>query len=297
MAKLIMQIILLGQLIFYLVYATKPNLVSLFQELEIIRWGHFYPSISQGNIRAVPFNEVGSTVELIEIRDWPLDGAVFTYHFDGSQLESLEDSLVINEHLDRLLAARRKKFTEILVLEDWATVAFMEEIRKRGYYPAETWIIMATEDLNIFSNDQVSEVPEGLETRLIDEPKDFIQFVHQIDPFFQHFYHQFSIDALKSPQMQSWGIFEKASGNCICTVQIFLHGKDTAIIGCVSTAEAWRRRGLASNLMARALGHSVKNDCIRVALLQATSMAVSMYEKMGFVTVGKTLCCKNSNCD
>lgn len=287
-----MQTLVLVHLLILLVNATKPALVSLFQDLEKVRWGHFYPSIAPSKIRAVRFDEVGTSVELVEISGWPVKGAVCTYHFDGSPLEVAEDRQVIGEHLERLFEGREMKYMNILALENCASETFVEEIGFLGFCPAETWTIMAMEDLSPFTDGPADQLPESLEVGLIDTLDDFKRFVKCIEPFYQHFYRDLDEDAVVNQQMRSWGIFEKDSGECVCTAQLFNHGQNTAIVGAVSTAEKWRRRGLASHLMAHALQHAIKTDDIQVALLQATSMAINMYKRMGFQTVGATLCCQ-----
>jgi predicted GNAT family acetyltransferase len=100
------------------------------------------------------------------------------------------------------------------------------------------------------------------------------------------------LNAIKDPRMNSWGIFDKDSGECVSTAQLFIHSPEAAVFGLVNTAESWRRRGLATHLLAKALEHAIQTRGIRRAMLQATPMAVNMYKRMGFEIFGATLCCE-----
>jgi GNAT superfamily N-acetyltransferase len=290
-----MQIVLLVQSLLSVVWAASSsscNLIELFHKQERIRWGQFYPSLAPDRIRAVPFSEIGSTVQLVEIIGWPFSWVDVTLHFDGSPLEAQTDSQVINQHLDRLLDPRVKYLTFFAVLDGWATTTFLDTIGTRGYVQAEQMLVMTLEDLSLYENGPLDALPEGLEVRLIDQLHDFEKLIAYRPLPVQHFYRGFSADSLRDPQMHSWGIFDMHTGECVCTTQIFVHDPEAAIVGMVSTAEPWRNRGLASHLLAVALQHAVKACHIRRAMLQATPMAVNMYKRMGFETIATTTKCE-----
>lgn len=291
-----MQIILLIQFLLSTVRAASSygSLIDLFHDQERFRWGQFYPSLVPDRIRAVPFIEIGSTVQLVEITGWPFGSFDVTLHFDGSPIETETDSQVINQHLDRLLNARFRHLTFFAVLDGWVSTNFLDEIGKRGYIQTEKMSIMTLDDLNLYHDAPVDALPEGLEVRLIDQLADFEKLIAYRPPPVQYFYRGFSLDAIRNPQMHSWGIFDSYTNECVCTTQVFVHDPRAAIVGMVSTAESWRGRGLATHLLATALQHAVKTCNIRRAMLQATPMAVNMYKRMGFETIATTTKCEYS---
>lgn len=264
------------------------DLIQLFHQQETYRWGTFYPALAPGRIKATPFKEAGTPFQLVEITGWPLPVADVTLHFDGSPLEAQVDPKVINQHLDTLLEGRLRPLTFFVLLDGWASEQFIAEISKRSFKSNEQMSIMTLENLSPFSNGPVEELPKGLAARLIQGLEDFEGLIAYRPAPIQYIYRGFDLSAIRSPNMHSWGVFDKQTGECICTTQLFIHSPEAAIVGMVSTAEAWRRRGLATHLLAKALEHALKTCNIRRAMLQATPMAVSMYKKMGFETIGTT---------
>ncbi|MDT3439772.1 MULTISPECIES: N-acetyltransferase [unclassified Pseudofrankia] len=85
------------------------------------------------------------------------------------------------------------------------------------------------------------------------------------------------------PGLAAWVLVRE--GFAIASAWTFRHGDDCGIYA-VGTVPAWRRRGLATALLRHVLATAERNGA-RTATLQSTQMAQSLYESLGFVTVGR----------
>jgi hypothetical protein len=97
---------------------------------------------------------------------------------------------------------------------------------------------------------------------------------------------------LKVPDVMRWGAFQGdqlLSSTAIRRAQIRLHSSrliDIAILGAVSTRPEWRGHGLASRLVAHAVGWAEKQNVSAILLWGAES---SFYHRLGFVNFGKQM--------
>lgn len=94
-------------------------------------------------------------------------------------------------------------------------------------------------------------------------------------------------DELGPPDLRSpvlgWALVE--DGQAVSSAYTFHYGTDCGIYA-VGTRPEWRRRGLARALLEHVLAHA-HGAGMRTATLQSTPMGQSLYETVGFRTMGR----------
>lgn len=255
------------------------------------RWKHIYEAYCNGrvHVRLEDDNGRGEQHQIVELVGFPNPASTFCAHFPGSPLEAKMNTQPIRDHLGCLLNRYGTDNIRFSVLEGWATEAFHHELLNLGLVPdvrRPIMILSFSDFIKINHGHDISTagyVPERVKT--MDKAKQYISL--RPAPL-QFMMEAMSEVAFTDPTVQHWCLNHKVSGQCVSTAQISFYDAGTAgYLDQVATLEQWRGQGLATALVLHVLREAFNQFTqLSQIYLDSTPMAVSIYEKIGFKTIG-----------